>query len=163
MATGRNPAISLCRVCSMVMIVLCHIIHLYTFIPGHAFLGDILNVGVYSFFVISGYLYGTKSITDFSGWICRRYIAVAVPPTILTLVVLLLQFLGGTELDAISVIIQLLNLQGLGFLIPGFYQFFIRLRFLARCGSSRSSCFATAQCLRFNTCVSVFKAGSLAI
>lgn len=47
MAEKKNAAIVCCRTASMLMIVLCHIINEYTFIPGHADLDQILNVGVY--------------------------------------------------------------------------------------------------------------------
>lgn len=131
MADNRNPAISLCRVCSMVMIVLCHIIGKYTIMPGHGFLGDILDVGVYSFFAMSGYLYGAKTVTDFKQWMARRLRTVALPASVLTVIVLTITQVstkGGYSI--LSTVTYLLNLQGLGFLHTGFYRFFRELQIL---------------------------------
>lgn len=58
----KNPAIVCCRTASMILIVLCHIIGYYSFIPGHHFLPLVFNVGVHSFLLISGYLYGGKRL-----------------------------------------------------------------------------------------------------
>lgn len=53
--------ISISRVLATLMIVTCHIIGYFTFIPGHMHLGQFFNVGVPMFICISGYLYGLKS------------------------------------------------------------------------------------------------------
>lgn len=130
MAQKRNCAIVCCRTASMVLIVLCHIIGHYSFIPGHNFLGDIMDVGVFSFLAISGYLYGGKSITDFKSWFRKRYLAVMFPATILILAVLLAGFCVGHRYNAITVVTYLLNLQGLEFFVPGFHNYFAAITVL---------------------------------
>lgn len=61
----KNNAIVLLRVMSMFMIILCHISFYYTFLPGSGFVGQFLNVGVQIFLLISGFLYGRKTLTNF--------------------------------------------------------------------------------------------------
>ena len=124
MAEKRSSAIVCCRTASMLMIVLCHIICYYPFIPGYNYLGDILDSGVYSFLAISGYLYGRKSISSFDHWFRRRYLTVALPATLLFLAVLTAEFCVGNHHSPIIILAYLLNLQGLGFLYGKFYRFF---------------------------------------
>jgi len=58
--TEKNVGISSCRVVATIMILLCHVIKYYSFIPGHQNLSQFFNVGVYIFIIISGYLYGMR-------------------------------------------------------------------------------------------------------
>ena len=124
MMQKRNSAISLCRVCSMVMIVLCHIIDYYTFIPGHQQLPQILNVGVYTFLGISGFLYGGKTISDWGHWIKQRSMKIILPALMLSVVALVIGWLNGERYDVLSVLFILFQLQGLAFLLPGIGQCF---------------------------------------
>ncbi len=114
----------------MLMIVLCHIIVKYTFIPGFNFMGQILNVGVYSFLAISGYLYGGKSIREFGAWFRKRCITVVLPAFLVTIAVLTAEFCIGERHDVFAVTVYFLNLQGLGFLHPGFYRYFSEVQVL---------------------------------
>jgi peptidoglycan/LPS O-acetylase OafA/YrhL len=111
----------------MLMIVLCHIIGNYTFIPGHGFLSQILNVGVYSFLAISGYLYGGKTIADFRCWFYKRWQTVLLPAWILIAAVLLAECILGNQHDLRSVVLYFLNLQGAGFLVYDFYRYFTEI------------------------------------
>lgn len=130
MKNQRNPAIVCCRTVGMILIVLCHIIGYYTFIPGHGFLSLIFNVGVFSFLAISGYLYGAKSIGSFRPWFRKRCVAVLLPASVLIVAVLIAQ-LCTQRLDSwFSAAVYLLNLQGLGFLYPGFYKVFSEIEVL---------------------------------
>jgi peptidoglycan/LPS O-acetylase OafA/YrhL len=108
----------------MLMIVLCHIIGYYTFIPGHGFLNEVFNVGVYTFLAISGWLYGTKTIAHFGSWFRARCLTLLLPALILNAAVLTADFLAGMRHDLLSSTIHLLNLHGLGFLWPGLYRYF---------------------------------------
>lgn len=56
----KRTDISLCRVFATILILLCHIVKYYTFIPGYQILPQFFNVGVYIFIIISGYLYGMR-------------------------------------------------------------------------------------------------------
>ena len=124
MAEKRNPAIVCCRTASMFLIILCHTIANFTFIPGSGFLDQIFNVGVFSFLAISGYLYGGKTIHRFSDWFRNRYFSVMLPATALTIFVLIAELCMGNRYSVFSILIHLLNLQGLGFLYPRIYSFF---------------------------------------
>ncbi len=130
MAEKRNSAIVCCRTVSMLMIVLCHIIGRYKFIPGHGVLGDLLDAGVYSFLVISGYLYGGKNIHHFGHWFWKRYTTIALPAFVVVVSVLIAEFCIGENHDVFSIIVYFLNLQGLGFLIPDFLRYFSKIQVL---------------------------------
>ena len=56
----RNSSVVVLRVLGMMLIILCHIIAYYTFVPGSDLLSQVFNVGVQVFLLISGYLYGEK-------------------------------------------------------------------------------------------------------
>lgn len=62
----KNTGISICRVIATIMILLCHVIGYYSFIPGHQNLSQFFNVGVYIFIIISGYLYGMRKEKEIS-------------------------------------------------------------------------------------------------
>lgn len=124
MAETRNPAISLCRIFSMVLIILCHIVHLYPFIPGSGILGEVLNVGVYTFLAISGYLYGQKNVDRFGSWLARRAVKVMLPSSILSVAVFLGMALVHRRFDPVSFLVYVSNLQGIAFFLPAKWTFF---------------------------------------
>ena len=130
MQEKRNSAISCCRVVSMLMIVLCHVIAKYTFIPGHTFLGQVLNVGVYTFLSISGFLYGSRTIPNVFTWLGKRFIAVVFPSWIMAVCVILWEFLVGNHISPFTIAVYLLGAQGLGFVFPGFYRYFAEIKVL---------------------------------
>ena len=106
----------------MLMIVLCHIIKFYTFIPGSQIYGQFLNVGVEVFFAMSGYLYGRKNISDFKGWIKKRIQRIWVPIAILVLVdYFILVSIFGETIPVTTLMVYLLNLQGLLFVSSDFF------------------------------------------
>ena len=129
--TEKNPAISLCRVFSMFLIILCHIIHFYTFIPGSQFLKEVLNVGVYTFLAISGYLYGQKQISQPLRWIGQRAAKIMLPASILSVCVFAGIALTEQHFDIVSFLVYLVNLQGLAFFLPGDWIFFWEQSILA--------------------------------
>lgn len=131
MASNRNPAISLCRVFSMFLIILCHIIHLYTFIPGSQFLKEVLNVGVYTFLAISGYLYGQKDIVSPGRWLAQRAQKIMLPASILSVCVFAGIALMEHSFDGVSFLVYLVNLQGLAFFLPPRWIFFQEQSILA--------------------------------
>ena len=121
----KNATITTTRVIATILILICHVIKYYTFIPGHNQLGQFFNVGVPIFIIISGYLYGGKYASEkFGGnagqldlrlFIRDRYLRVAFPSQIWALVILLVT--GGTYL--INTFMVLLNLQGISWIIKG--------------------------------------------
>lgn len=118
MTDNRNSAISLCRVCSMLMIVLCHIVSYFTFLPMHDDLPNILNVGVFSFLLISGYLYGGRTIGDFKGWMLQRLRKIAFPSLILCCTVMAVSGLCGRMPNGITILFYLFQLQEFMFVVP---------------------------------------------
>lgn len=114
-----NLQIVFIRVVSMICIVLCHIVCYYTFIPGHAVLGQVFNVGVYVFLLISGYLYGGKTISNFRKWIIVRWRKIVMPMLIVVLLDAIILFMIGENILADS-ILYFLNLQGLSFVSGAF-------------------------------------------
>ena len=124
MTVKKNPAIILCRICSMFLIVLCHIISRYTFVPGHQFWGQIFNCAVFTFLAISGYLYGTKTIGDFRMWLEKRIKSVFLPSLIVIAFVFFCTAVSGEQIHLFSMVMYFLNLQGLGFIFSDFYSVF---------------------------------------
>ncbi len=116
MLKKRRADISIIRIISMVMIILCHITRFYTFIPGSQFYGEFFNVGVEVFFCLSGFLYGGKTIDNFVEWIRKRIQKIWIPVFLVVLAdLLVLYFAFGIKTDAITSVVYLLNLQGLLF------------------------------------------------
>lgn len=112
----KNYAISLSRVLGMVFIVLCHIVRYYSFIPGHSILGQFFNCAVYLFIFVSGYLYGTKNISDFKNWFAKRWIVVSMPAITLSVgVIAVLLFIGET-VSVNSAIAYCIDAEGLLFI-----------------------------------------------
>lgn len=101
----------------MLSIVACHTIKYYTFIPASSLLGQVFNVGVYSFFIISGYLYGKKDVENFKTWYIKRIQKIHVPIIILTIIdIIILTAYFNQALKISTVIIYLMNLQGIQFI-----------------------------------------------
>lgn len=124
MSAQKNPAISIARVMGMLLIVLCHTVAYYTFIPGSAFLGQIFGVGVHLFFFVSGYLYGGKMVGNLGKWYAQRLLTVSVPAVITSIIVMISLFIIGTKISASTVVVYLLNLEGILFLNSGVLNYF---------------------------------------
>lgn len=71
---GRNQAISLIRLLSMLMIFTCHIMQYYDFELAWWF-----NVGVQVFLCISGFLYGQKSVDNVIDFYNKRLRKILIP------------------------------------------------------------------------------------
>lgn len=71
---GRDVSISVARFVAMVMIVVCHMFQYY-----ESELAYWLNVGVEIFFVISGFLYGSKEIDAPIDFIVRNFKKILIP------------------------------------------------------------------------------------
>ena len=114
----RDPVISISRVIGMLSIVLCHSIRYYTFIPGAQYLGMFFNFGVPLFLFISGYLYGGKTIHFTPKWFFRRFVTVSLPAILFSCVVMLALAGFAQAPSLLSVLVYLLDLEGLAFLCP---------------------------------------------
>lgn len=114
----------------MLMIVLCHIVGRYTFIPGHGVLGNILDVGVYTFLAMSGYLYGSRTVRNYRIWLRKRVAAVVFPAWVMSVSVIVAEFLAGKQNGPLTIVTYLLGAQGLGFVFPRFYRHFSEIQVL---------------------------------
>ena len=102
---------SVVRVVAMFLIVGCHLCNVY---PEIEFMGQILNVGVYVFFILSGFLYGQRDIKSAKRWLKARFVRILAPVYIFYIIMFLLLLLVGKlgSLNLKSVLLQIFNLQG---------------------------------------------------
>lgn len=105
----RDNSISLIRVASMTLIILTHIL---SEISQIAFLAHITTAAVYTFLFISGYLFGTKKITDSKKWMKKRMTRLLVPSYIY-LIFLFAYKIATNNLGFSTVVTYVLNLQGI--------------------------------------------------
>ena len=71
---GKNSTISMIRLLAMLSIIACHFCQYY-----NSEWAWWLNVGVQVFFIISGYLYGSKSIDEPILWLKKRFVKILTP------------------------------------------------------------------------------------
>lgn len=113
MPSSRKSYISLARILGMFIIVLCHIVPKYDFIPANVALGQFFGCGVQLFIFISGYLYGDKLIGNFKTWYFKRFIAVSLPTIIISVFVILAQLIFKQSVSTSSIIAYLLDAEGI--------------------------------------------------
>jgi len=123
----KMNAVSFTRVVSMIFIVLCHIIPYYDFIPGSTSLSGIFNVGIDSFLIISGYLYGDKKIEKFSKWYLDRFMKICLPSSIFVIIISIIFLVLGENINILSTLVYTFNLSGIGACIRGFNFYFIKI------------------------------------
>ena len=71
---GKNLTISMIRLLAMLSIIACHFCQYYN--NEWAWW---LNVGVQMFFIISGYLYGNRSVENPVQWLRKRFLKILIP------------------------------------------------------------------------------------
>ena len=88
----KSSAISVLRVLATISIVLCHYQQAF-----HDKWAWVFNIGVQVFFVLSGYLYGHKEITNWGGYFLKRLIKLYIPLYVLSTIALLaIEYLSET-------------------------------------------------------------------
>ena len=112
----RSYAISCLRVFSMILIVLCHIIKYYSFIPGSSHMPQIFNVGVQIFFLISGYLQGGKEVVNYGGWMYKKAKRIWIPVIFVVAADVIALTLMHAPPKPLTTVMYLLNFHGLLFL-----------------------------------------------
>ena len=101
------------RVFAMLSIVVCHLFQSY-----NLGLAGLFNIGVQVFFVLSGYLYGTKMILDWKNWAKKRIHKIYLPYFVfLILVIPLYAFFHPEVMRWKWLPIYFLNLDGFRFLL----------------------------------------------
>ncbi len=109
---NESKTIACIRVAATIFIVLCH----YFQALNCSELGQIFNVGVPIFFMISGYLYGQKPIKEATAvWYKKQFIKIVVPVYMFYLIMGVILCLIGEQgaLNVGQLVIHILNLQGL--------------------------------------------------
>ena len=111
MENNRLKYIQLTRVCAMCMILLCHA---FNENKNFNFLGQIFNVGVFTFLFLSGYLYGPKYIKNDKEWLLKRLKKILIPMWLFMVFIFAVRFfLLGYGIEFKSYIVYLFNMQGL--------------------------------------------------
>ena len=101
----------------MLMIVLCH----YSNYIGLSWLAQFLNVGVYTFLLISGWLYSRKTIANPREWILSRWKKLCIPVLVWMFIVIVYGIVIEKEFPPISdILLFATNLQGLSWVLPFF-------------------------------------------
>lgn len=108
--TKKDQRISLVRVLAMLSIILCHIVSEFNSIK---FMGQILNVGVFTFIFISGFLYGKKNIDNIGNWLTKRAVRILVPMYVFMIILFTVRIILLNQLDFKYYLIYFFNLQGL--------------------------------------------------
>ena len=113
----RYYGVSLLRVVAMMMIVLCHI----AYYVDTSWMAQFLNVGVYVFLLISGWLYSTKVIQNGKTWIIQRWEKLCIPVLIWIAMVIIYSAVVEHETPfASDVLLHLFNLQGASWVFTWF-------------------------------------------
>ena len=106
--------VSLCRVIAMVLIIFCHLFG-WMRIPA---LSQLLNVGVFVFLIISGFLYSNKEIAYSVQWLISRWLKIYVPMIIWVLIVVLMDIAIFKQIPKVKeTVLFFLNLQGIGWIV----------------------------------------------
>ena len=118
----RDYSVSLTRVVATLCIIICHLGSHF----GSVVVGQLFNVGVPIFFLISGYLYGEKKIEKTGDFLFKRYIRLEIPALIWLSIICVSALLRKAELPALhEAVFILLNLEGLNFVFSKIQDLFI--------------------------------------
>ncbi|MGN0571585.1 MAG: acyltransferase family protein [Candidatus Fimenecus sp.] len=111
----KDATVSILRVLAMLMIVLCHTIEMYP-IPYAREIGPLLALGVEVFLLISGYLYGMKTIQNTKQWLLRSYLKIWLPMFFVAVMWFFIFGITKYQANPWCVFIYLFDLQGLGWI-----------------------------------------------
>lgn len=106
-------SIAITRIVGCIMIFLCH----YVQITGNPIIAQsrqFFNVGVFVFFLISGYLYGQKNIGrgNVLKWYGKRLVKILVPLYVVMIIIFLALYIENIKVMPMQYLIYALNLQG---------------------------------------------------
>lgn len=117
--TKRDYTISFLRVLSMFMIIICHTVKNYSFIPTSEKLGPIFGLGVEMFLLISGFLYGTKEIANYKKQFKKSYFKIWLPAFAVALFwFVIVKTVKYYNISDLTILVYLFNIQGLGWIHP---------------------------------------------
>lgn len=105
----ESNSVTIIRTFSMFMIVICHLFQAYN----HS-LAAVFNVGVQVFFIISGFLYGHKNVSDWNLWYKKRLLKLYIPYIIVAFSVMLIHIIAETaNVRWYNIVGYITNLHGL--------------------------------------------------
>jgi peptidoglycan/LPS O-acetylase OafA/YrhL len=111
--TQRNESIAIIRILATLFIVVCH---LGTYYQSSA-ITQFFNVGVPIFFLISGYLYGQRTISKWRHWYIKRWCILMIPCYIWFIILAIFALTAFFVFPSVQYYFLLLcNLQGIDFL-----------------------------------------------
>lgn len=112
---GKNLSISIIRFIAMCSIIACHFCQYYD-----SEWAWWLNIGVQIFFIVSGYLYGTRKIVEPITWLKRQFVKILIPYWLCLTLTLVPYYLYTPELLSIRRVVcaylTLETIQGIGHL-----------------------------------------------
>lgn len=116
-------SIAVTRIIGCIMIFLCHYIQIIGK-PVIAQTAQFFNVGVFVFFMISGYLYGQRKIDKGAllNWYKKRIIKIFVPLYIVMIIIFIALYFQNVQVEPMRYLMYALNLQAFGTSIPGAAQ-----------------------------------------
>lgn len=115
----RDYTISFLRVFSMFMIIICHTVKNYSFIPESEKLSPFFALGVEIFLLISGFLYGTKEIVNYKKWFIKSYFKIWLPAFAVSLFwFVIIKIFKYYDVPNLTILVYLFNIQGLGWIHP---------------------------------------------
>ena len=104
---GRNSAVAFARIAAMLLIMICHTYNKWI-------IGTLTTVGISVFLLISGYLYGTRDISDPFTFLKKRYMTITFPAVVFVLAMAVYYwFHARNDLIIPMVILFIFNLQGM--------------------------------------------------
>lgn len=106
----KNISIQIMRIIAMFLIVICHLCN-YSNNKVISYLGNFFDVGVFIFFLISGYLYGNKKIDNNFRWLLKKVIVVLFPMYVFVIFITCVNVKLTGIFDYKSILNYLLNIQ----------------------------------------------------
>lgn len=97
------------RAIAMISIIIAHYLQYTT----NHFLGQLFNIGVPLFFIISAYLYGQKEIVDFKEWGIRRIKTIFAPFLLFIVIIFTVYYVIGVRIKFYVPFIYAVNLQNI--------------------------------------------------
>lgn len=106
----KDVSIQIIRIIATVFIILCHLCNEFNNNYISLF-GQFLNVGVFIFFFISGYLYGAKNIKNNKKWLASRLKTIIIPYYIFLFFLIIFNYIANGTFEYRSVFVYILNIQ----------------------------------------------------
>lgn len=115
LTSSQSNALTLLRCAAVLLIISTHIVQ-----ELHSQWCTVLNIGVQIFFILSGYIYGKRTISDIKSWFIKRTLRILVPFYVYLIVALpIVLYVNQIPLDFSIFVTYLFSLQGFYDGLPG--------------------------------------------